>query len=155
MSTSASSNSVAVVARSEWCDDGIRLLLTLDVPKFDRRFAAASDEMAIAADPSAALVEMERFLEAQPEFWPALFLKAMGKKRLGITSYSDSEIAIDFPKHEVFARGIRVELSPTEFRLLTVLTRYANQVMSQDRLLDEVWGKEYVGSSDVVLWSKR
>ena len=68
----------------------------------------------------------------------------------GNTSYSDSEIAIDFPKHEVFARGEPVELSPTEFRLLTVLTRNANQVLSQDQLLDEVWGREYVGSLDVV-----
>ena len=68
----------------------------------------------------------------------------------GTTSYSDSEIAIDFPKHEVFVRGEPVELSPTEFRLLTVLTRSANQVLSQDQLLDQVWGREYVGSLDVV-----
>ena len=66
------------------------------------------------------------------------------------TSYSDAEIAIDFPKHEVFARGEPVELSPTEFRLLMVLTRNANQVLSQDQLLDQVWGREYVGSLDVV-----
>ena len=66
------------------------------------------------------------------------------------TSYSDAEIAIDFPKHEVFVRGEPVELSPTEFRLLMVLTRNANQVLSQDQLLDQVWGREYVGSLDVV-----
>ena len=66
------------------------------------------------------------------------------------TNYSDTEIAIDFPKHEIFARGEPVELSPTEFRLLTVLTRNANQVLSQDQLLDQVWGQEYVGSLDVV-----
>ena len=66
------------------------------------------------------------------------------------TSYSDAEIAIDFPKHEVFARGEPVDLSPTEFRLLMVLTRNADQVLSQDQLLDQVWGREYVGSLDVV-----
>ncbi|NQW24439.1 MAG: response regulator transcription factor [SAR202 cluster bacterium] len=68
----------------------------------------------------------------------------------GSTSYSDSEIAIDFPKHEVFVRSEPVDLSPTEFRLLTILTRNANQVLSQDQLLDLVWGREYVGSLDVV-----
>ena len=68
----------------------------------------------------------------------------------GTTSYSDPEIAIDFPKHEVFVRGESVELSPTEFRLLAALTRSANQVLSQDQLLDQVWGREYVGSLDVV-----
>ena len=66
------------------------------------------------------------------------------------TSYSDSEIAIDFAIHEVFVRGEPVELSPTEFRLLAVLTKSANQVLSQDQLLDQVWGREYVGSLDVV-----
>ncbi len=68
----------------------------------------------------------------------------------GTTSYSDAEITIDFPKHEVIVRGEQIELSPTEFRLLTVLTRNANQVLSQDQLLDEVWGREYAGSLDVV-----
>ena len=68
----------------------------------------------------------------------------------GSISYSDSEIAIDFPKHEVFVRGEPVDLSPTEFRLLAALTRNTNQVLSQDQLLDQVWGREYVGSLDVV-----
>jgi len=66
------------------------------------------------------------------------------------TGYSDSEIAIDFQKHEVFVRGEPVGLSPTEFRLLAALTRSANQVLGQDQLLDQVWGREYVGSLEVV-----
>jgi len=41
-------------------------------------------------------------------------------------------------------------LSPTEFRLLAALIRNANQVLSQDQLLDQVWGREYVGSLEVV-----
>ncbi len=80
----------------------------------------------------------------------ALRRAASSVEESGNTSYVDAEISIDFPKHEVFARGEPVELSPTEFRLLTVLTRNANQVLSQDQLLDEVWGREYVGSLDVV-----
>ncbi len=68
----------------------------------------------------------------------------------GSTSYSDAEISIDFPKHKVFVRGEPVDLSPTEFRLLAVLTKYANQVLSQDQLLDQPWGREYAGSLDVV-----
>jgi len=44
----------------------------------------------------------------------------------GSASYSDSEIVIDFPKHEVFVRGESISLSPTEFRLSAVLTRNAN-----------------------------
>ena len=66
------------------------------------------------------------------------------------TGYSDLEIAIDFQKHEVFVRGEPIGLSPTEFRLLAALTRSANQVLSQEQLLDQVWGSEYVGSLEVV-----
>ena len=64
--------------------------------------------------------------------------------------YRDPEISIDFPRHEVVVRGQQVELSPTEFRLLSVLTRNAGQVLSQDQLLDHVWGQDYAESLDVV-----
>jgi len=64
--------------------------------------------------------------------------------------YRDTEISIDFPRHEVMVRGQQVDLSPTEFRLLSVLTKNAGQVLSQDQLLDHVWGQDYAESLDVV-----
>lgn len=64
--------------------------------------------------------------------------------------YRDAELAIDFLRHEVLVRGEAVNLSPTEFRLLRALTRSAGQVLSQDQLLDHVWGEEYAESLDVV-----
>ena len=63
--------------------------------------------------------------------------------------YSDAELSIDFQKHEVFVRGEKVTLSPTEFRLLTVLTKHGGQVLSQAKLLDLVWGQEYDESLSV------
>ena len=68
----------------------------------------------------------------------------------GENIYRDAEISIDFPRHEVIVRGQQVDLSPTEFRLLSVLTKNAGQVLSQDQLLDHVWGQDYVESLDVV-----
>ena len=50
----------------------------------------------------------------------------------------------------MLVRSESVSLSPTEFRLLAALTRNANQVLSQNQLLDQVWGREYVGSLEVV-----
>lgn len=64
--------------------------------------------------------------------------------------YTDPELRIDFPRHEVVVRGQVIELSPTEFRLLVALTRNAGQVMSQDQLLDQAWGQDYAESMDVV-----
>ena len=67
----------------QYRDDGVRVLLSLDFDDFDERFAKASEEMATADDPSVAMAQMEEFLENQPEYWPAHFLKALGYRRLG------------------------------------------------------------------------
>lgn len=40
----------------------------------------------------------------------------------------------------VSAGGVRLMLSPTEFRLLHFLMRNADRVVSRSRLIDEVWG---------------
>ena len=64
--------------------------------------------------------------------------------------YQDAEITIDYPRHKVAVRGQTIELTPTEFRLLATLTENAGRVLSQDQLLDRVWGQDYVESADVV-----
>ena len=80
----------------------------------------------------------------------ALRRSTVGLEEAESNVYHDSETAIDFPRHEVVVRGEKIDLSPTEFRLLAVLTRHAGQVLSQDQLLDHVWGSEYAESMDVV-----
>ena len=40
----------------------------------------------------------------------------------------------------VFSHGTTVDLSPTEFRLLQVLMRHPDRVLSRSLLLDRVWG---------------
>jgi len=67
-----------------------------------------------------------------------------------ISVYQDSEVTIDYAKHEVAVRGQPVELTPTEVRLLGTLTQNAGRVLSQDQLLDHVWGQDYAESLDVV-----
>lgn len=42
--------------------------------------------------------------------------------------------------HQVEAAGQRVELGPTEFRLLAFLMTHPDRVYSRTQLLDEVWG---------------
>jgi two-component system KDP operon response regulator KdpE len=50
------------------------------------------------------------------------------------------ELTIDFSARRVARSGTRVSLSPLEFRLLTVLVRNADKVVSHRQLLAEVWG---------------
>ena len=52
------------------------------------------------------------------------------------------EVTIDLPRHEVRVAGQRVELTLTEFKLLTVLARRRGHVQSRDHLLREVWKDE-------------
>jgi two-component system KDP operon response regulator KdpE len=57
-------------------------------------------------------------------------------------------LVIDFDKHEVTLDDQRVELSPTEFRLLAVLARNHGRVLPHTYLLREVWGPEYMNAVD-------
>lgn len=55
----------------------------------------------------------------------------------------DEDLSIDFQRHEVIARGERVKLRPTEYRLLYHLVNNAGWVMTHEMLLSKVWGYEY------------
>lgn len=57
-------------------------------------------------------------------------------------------LTIDFDKHEVTVDGTRVDLSPTEFRLLSVMARHQGRMLPHEFLLNEVWGQEYIGEID-------
>ncbi len=71
-----------------------------------------------------------------------------GKSNKQILVLTQNNLKIDLDKHEVTLDGKRVELSPTEFRLLSVLARYRGRLLSHKFLLKEVWGKEYEGEVD-------
>ncbi len=55
----------------------------------------------------------------------------------------DKDLTIDFNKREVWVRGQRVTLRPTEYRLLYHLVNNAGRLMTHDTLLSRVWGHEY------------
>lgn len=62
--------------------------------------------------------------------------------------FTQDDLVIDFDKYEVTVDDERVDLTPTEFRLLCVLARYKGRVLPHEFLLTEVWGPEYVGEID-------
>lgn len=53
--------------------------------------------------------------------------------------YDDGRLRIDFLEHSVEVEGRPVDLTPTEFRLLAVLVRHADEVLSVPRLLELSW----------------
>lgn len=55
----------------------------------------------------------------------------------------DENLRIDFSRNEVWSRGQRVQLTPTEYRLLYHLVSNPGRVMTYETLLAKVWGFEY------------
>jgi two-component system, OmpR family, response regulator len=54
-------------------------------------------------------------------------------------------------EHWIVRRGgTQVELSPTEFRLLAYLMRNQGRMLTRQQLLENVWGWEFAGQSQVV-----
>ena len=68
------------------------------------------------------------------------------------------DLSIDLQRKHVKVKGEKVELTPTEFRLLETLAKHSNKTIPIDKLLSEVWGPEYAGESAHVkqyIWSLR
>ncbi len=55
----------------------------------------------------------------------------------------DDRLSIDFARREVLVEGQRVNLRPTEYRLLYHLVQNAGYVQTHEMLLTKVWGPEY------------
>jgi DNA-binding response OmpR family regulator len=57
----------------------------------------------------------------------------------GADRFSADGLTIDFDTQEVFVQGKPIELTATEFDLLTCLARNPRRVLTYRKLLDEVW----------------
>jgi DNA-binding response OmpR family regulator len=60
------------------------------------------------------------------------------------------ELRIDYAQHQVTQAGREVPLTPTEYRILVYLAQNAGVVVTQDLLLEHVWGAEYVGEGHML-----
>ena len=61
-----------------------------------------------------------------------------------------ADLELDEDHWTVRRGGIPVELSPTEFRLLAYLMRNQGLMLTRKQLLENVWGWEYAGQSQVL-----
>jgi two-component system KDP operon response regulator KdpE len=63
-------------------------------------------------------------------------------------SFQSGDLEVDFAAHEARLRGERLELTPTEYKLLYHLVRNTGHVLQHETLLAKVWGREYVDEVD-------
>ena len=68
---------------------------------------------------------------------------AMAKLRWG-------SLTVDPAAFRAEVDGENLELTAMEFRLLLELARHAGEVLTRERLLDRVWGYDYLGDSRLV-----
>jgi two-component system, OmpR family, response regulator len=61
-----------------------------------------------------------------------------------------ADLELDEDRWTVRRAGTPVDLSPTEFRLLAYLMRHEGLVLTRAQLLENVWGWDYSGASQIV-----
>ena len=59
-------------------------------------------------------------------------------------------IKIDPLKRIILDSGVEIELTSKEFDMVYYLSKNAGNAFSREKLLDEIWGKDYFGSDRVV-----
>ena len=79
----------------------------------------------------------------------ALLRRSGGKAEMN-ESYRDDFVEIDYPQRRVLVHDREVQLTPLEFKLLSVFVQHPSQVLSRDQLLELVWGDPYGVSGDQV-----
>ncbi len=72
-------------------------------------------------------------------------LRRAGRQRKKTRSFNNGALKIDVDSHEVLNRGAHVILTPTEFRILLVLSENSGRVLSREQLLTSVQGFDFEG----------
>lgn len=60
------------------------------------------------------------------------------------------DLTLNCRTREVFRNGRSIELTAKEFDLLHHLMAHARQVVTRDRILEEVWGYDFMGDSNII-----
>jgi DNA-binding response OmpR family regulator len=61
-----------------------------------------------------------------------------------------SDLALNQKTREIVRGGRPIELTAKEFDLLVYLMRHPRQVLTRDRILEEVWGYDFMGDSNII-----
>jgi two-component system OmpR family response regulator len=78
----------------------------------------------------------------------AVLRRAGGGETTSVLQFADVEL--DEQLHEVRRDGRRIDLSPTEFKLLRYFLRHPRIVLSKAQILDHVWEYDFGGDANVV-----
>lgn len=60
------------------------------------------------------------------------------------------DLEINYAQHRVTMAGREVPLTPTEYRIITYLAQHAGRIVTQDLLVEAVWGSEHLGENHML-----
>lgn len=66
------------------------------------------------------------------------------------STFSNGVIEVDWRSRQVWVRGVRVKLSPTEFKMLACLIKNRGWIVTHEQLLEKAWGPNYIGDKSFV-----
>ena len=61
-----------------------------------------------------------------------------------------NDLTLFLDRHEVMKGTKKIKLTKKEFELLAYLVRNKNIVLSRSRIVEEVWGYDYIGDTNIV-----
>ena len=59
-------------------------------------------------------------------------------------------LTVDYSQHLVMLNGREIALTPIEYRIIAYLAQNVGRIVTQDLLLEQVWGQEYLGESHML-----
>jgi two-component system KDP operon response regulator KdpE len=65
-------------------------------------------------------------------------------------TFNNGDIEVDWASRQVWVRGERVKLSPTEFKIMSCLIKNRGWIVTHEQLLEKAWGPNYVGDKSFV-----
>jgi DNA-binding response OmpR family regulator len=66
------------------------------------------------------------------------------------STFNNGDIEVDWGSRQVWVRGKRVKLSPTEFKIMSCLIKSRGWIVTHEQLLEKAWGPNYVGDKSFV-----
>lgn len=64
--------------------------------------------------------------------------------------YQLDDLTLNIKTHQVFRDDEKIQLTQREFDLLKTLFEHENEVLTRDDILDLVWGKDFLGQTNIV-----
>lgn len=98
----------------------------------------ADDYLAKPFSPRELVARVNAHLRRMQSFQP-------GSVQSSLFSFNHQKLVMDINKHEVWVNGNLTALTPTEFKILQLLTQVPGQVFSRGQLVEQVQGYSYDG----------